>query len=165
MKLKYALPFLWVIVGCGGSSNSNSKTNAVSMDMPTIQDSSGNVVADVVGFSLNDVVIVYIPSSKIYSKIYLTTGGYYPMQIFYTSSNCTGSAYADFWYDSNNVNVIFDGTNYWATTGSVVTNTVASYFTNGQGCTTSSGSNSGPALTSTTQPYNFAAIAPISLHY
>ena len=158
-----------MVVGCAGPNGSdapvNSKPGAVASFAYVL--SGGVKVAYVLNIK-DGYASVYIPSVDRYAAVNPLTGlyesGYFP---YFSGSNCTGEARVTFGFGEPGKSIIFDGTSsYYLITSMVLGtfNTQSSLY-NGV-CTNSVGSfpRTFP-LTLSTRPYDFGAIAPLSIQY
>lgn len=134
--------------------------------------SGGQTVAYVVGLLNYGQMLVYIPSQDVYAQIDPYTGKYSPSLIYYTGASCTGTPFIGHsgssvaWYGEIGKSVVFDGTSYYKVTAdNHAAGTANSY------CNNTTTWNYGSAtvvsdtaeLTASSRPYNFEAIAPLTV--
>jgi hypothetical protein len=138
---------------------------------------AGTTVAKVIAWvDFAEQVTVYIPSAERYATIDLFTGQYKAQGLdakhtfFYSTANCSGApvAVSEDFVGEVNKTVIYENTTgaYFLVTGhqASIAYTSSKYASiacdNNPGSTTESF-----ALTATTRPYNFEAIAPLTITY
>jgi hypothetical protein len=132
----------------------------------------GSIAAYVVGFEDQGRADVYIPSADVYAKVNLKTGTYVVSYVYYSGMNCTGTGYSFNWVGEAGKSIVFDGNGYFMVAsalagGGVISQSycsgsVLSNF--GSGPLGTSATSLG-VLVSTTQPYDFTALAPIHVVY
>lgn len=159
-------------VGGGGGGSGN-----VGFGRGVIK-SGGTTVAHVVSFLSGSRVFVYIPSALKYASVHLESGTYSSnVRLYFTSDNCSGSGYTNTdWLGEIGKTIVSDGTNYWSISSRVnpaVTLNIESREEAGVLSTVCDSSFSGTValnehcgvLTATTRPYDFTAIAPLTITY
>lgn len=178
-----AFLFLVVLAGCD-STPQNDQTQTLSAgpagdtapaisslrDLPTIKDGGGTTVAYVAGLLSNGVFLLYLQGTSQYAYVDSQTGTYGvgDANLYFTGSGCTGTAMATRWLGEVGKTVLFDGTHYYLVSSEY---TIGTVFSEGSGVAGSPCGNFigtyttivGDAhLTATTQPYDFAALAPLT---
>lgn len=152
---------------CGASTSLTGTSGASStttLSEITIQDSSKNVIADITGVG-QDEANVWMPTQGFYTQVTLSTGAYASSYLYYSGVGCTGSPAVSVFIGSVNKSIVYGNSTYYKVTAEVASFSYQSYLI-GAVCTnlTSTLTNAG-TLTVTTQPYNFAALAPITLNF
>lgn len=178
------MAFSILITSCGqinktspSSDGGNGSTgNNVGAGRAVIKN-GGSVVAYIVDFVYPGVALVYIVSSDRYANIDLQTGQYKigsaggNTEFAFSGLNSTGiGVIDDDWAGPVGNMVFFVANKYWLVGSGTVTSFSYQSWCNGDGsCSNSSGSIMNPErykpLTEITRPFNFEAIAPLTITY
>lgn len=173
MKLFSLALSLLLLTSCGNSNVGNSIGAARG-----VIKSNGNTVGYILNLETGGLLTAYISSVDRYVTINPVTGAYAATgTMYFTTAGCAGTPYVNAgWKGMVGKTVLFDGSKYYLVSSMVTSpTTISSNATATSGtssymlCTNSSASiqlNYGAAsLTETTQPYDFASVAPLTVDY
>lgn len=157
----------------GGSTGGGLST---APDRGVIKNSGTTVARVVTWLDFAEQVTVYIPSADRYAAIDLYTGQYQAQGLdakhtfYYSTSNCSGSPVAiseDFVGEVGKTIVYENSTNtYFLVTGHQASLSYNSSKYASLSCQNTAGSTTESfAITSSSRPYNFQALAPITITY
>lgn len=172
------------ITSCGqlntdGSSTGGGAGGSVNAGRAVIKDGSGNTVAHLVQFSAPRVVLLYLVSSNKYAFIDMTTGEYTSSRspantitFWFSGASCSGNAAVDDDWMGPIGTIFFVSNRYLEVTSTAVSgfpyvsSLSSGQFFSPEDCLSSSGTTAGAfVLTEVSRPYDFEAIAPLTITY
>lgn len=173
-----ALVLTIALLSCGAKSTGPAGTTTSGATKAVIKN-NGTTIAYVVSWAERaEIVNVYIPSVDRYVTINLYTGLYESeacdsaTNLYFSAGDCSGNAVAvnDTFIGESSKTIVYDqvGDKYYLVSGHQESN---SYNSNqnartGSSCQGVSGTNSASYdVTLSSRPYNFAAIAPLTITY
>lgn len=158
----------------GGSGSSSSSGTGGGSSAPVMQalatlQNNGSTVANVLSIG-EDEIAIYIPSTKQYATIIMSTGAYQDGYLLFSGVNCTGNARAYGWTGPVGTSVVYGNPFHYLVTAATTTSfTYQSYTQTGTCLNTTSTSTPGGTklgiLSVINQPYNFVPLAPLTLTY
>lgn len=168
------------VTSCGqlntGGSSTGGGAGSVGAGRAVVKDSSGNTVAHLVQWLDQSLALLYLPDADKYVYVETETGSYdigefwtnsAKPSFFFSEENCTGNVAMDddWWGQKNKVIVSFSNRYFYISSGSTTFNFDSQSSSPTSSCTSPSTGTTTNAylLTETTQPYNFAAIAPLNI--
>jgi len=167
------------ISSCGKKATDPAGTTTSSGSTKAVIKNGTTTVAHVVDFLERSRIFIYIPSASKYATVYLESGNYdiNGSGLYFTDDDCSGTGYALGWIGELGKTVAFDGNNYWLISSRVSESlypvTLKSYALRGvssTSCVNNLMTNTtifkySGLLTATTRPYDFTAIAPLTITY
>jgi len=166
-----------LLLSCGKKATDPAGTTTSSGSTKAVIKSGTTTVARVVAWvDFAEQVTVYIPSADRYATIDLFTGQYKPQgmdnkhSFYYSTANCSGApvAISEDFVGEVGKTVVFENLTsaYFLVTGHQASLSYTSSKYASIPCDNSAGSTTESfALTATTRPYNFEAIAPLTITY
>lgn len=186
MRARYfLLLFIFLGVwGCGKLNQSDAtggagSTGSVGNGRAVVKDGSGNTVAHLVQFTAPRIALLYLVDSQKYAFIDLATGEYTSSKspannvVFsFSGASCSGNAVVDDDWAGPMGTVFFVANRYLEVTGTVVSGfsyvsqvSTGHFFTD-ENCSAISNTTADAfALTEVSRPYDFEAIAPLTITY
>ena len=180
MKFLNFFLFLFVlgVSSCGklNQSDSTGTSGSVYAGRAVIKDSSGNTVAHLVQWIDKSLAVLYLTGADKYVYVETESGSYDISQFWtysgqpsfaFSEENCTGSvAVDDDWWGPKNKVIVFTRNRYFSIGTAPTSFAVKSILDSSGVCLNITATYSGYyPLIETTQPYNFAAIAPLTITF